>query len=83
MEVNVLQAKTDFSKLLHLLESKREESIIISRYGKPVAKIIPFTETPAAQRIGILKGEPYAPMTQEEFDRDNEKIANLLMDGEL
>lgn len=83
MEVNVIQAKTDLSKLLHLLETKKEESIIVSRYGKPIAKIIPFDDTPVSNRIGILKSKPYTSMTQEEFDKDNEAIAEMLQEGEL
>lgn len=83
MEVNVIQAKTDLSKLLHLLETKKEESIIVSRYGKPIAKIIPFDDTPVSNRIGILKNQPYTSMTQEEFDKDNEAIAEMLQEGEL
>ena len=82
MEVNVIQAKTDFSKLIHLLEDKEEDVIVVSRYGKPVAKIIPYNEPAISARIGVLKGQPYVPMTQEEFDKDNDEIAKLLMDGE-
>ena len=78
MEVSVLQAKTDFSKLLHLLEDKKEESIIVSRHGKPVAKIISFEAAPVSARIGVLKDYPYKSMTQEEFDANNEEIAKLL-----
>ena len=77
MEVSILQAKTEFSKLIHLLEDKREDSITVSRYGKPVAKIILYEEQPAARRIGVLQGMPYKSMTQEEFDRDNKEIAEL------
>lgn len=78
MEVSILQAKTDFSKLLRLLESKQEDSITVQRYGKPVAKIILYDKPDVSKRIGILKGQPYVPMTQEEFDRDNDEIANRL-----
>lgn len=41
MEVSVLQAKTDLSRLLHLLETKQEDSITISRYGRPVYVMSP------------------------------------------
>ena len=39
MQVNILEAKTNFSKLIRLLETKKEDSITIARNGKPVAKI--------------------------------------------
>ena len=40
MQVNILEAKTDFSKLIRMLETKREESITVARNGKPVAVIM-------------------------------------------
>lgn len=83
MEVSILQAKTDFSKLIHMLESKEEESVIVCRYGKPVAKITAYEKPDVTRRIGILKGQPYVSMTQEEFDQDNEDIAKMLIDGDL
>ncbi len=50
---SVNQAKTQLSKILTLLESNDE--IIITRYGKPVARVIPY-ETPKIKReFGILK----------------------------
>ena len=78
MEVNVIQAKTDLSKLLHLLETKQEDSITVSRYGKPIARIVPYNDIPVSNRIGILKDQPYISMSQEEFDRNNDEIAMLL-----
>lgn len=83
MEVSILQAKTDFSKLIHMLESKEEEAVIVHRYGKPVAKITAYQKPDVSRRIGILKGQPYVSMTQEEFDQENERIAKLLLDSEL
>ena len=39
MQVNILEAKTELSKLIRLIETGREDQIIIARYGKPVAKM--------------------------------------------
>jgi prevent-host-death family protein len=39
MEVNIHEAKTHFSKLLRRVAAGEE--IVISRAGKPVAKIVP------------------------------------------
>ena len=80
MQVNILEAKTDFSKLLRLLESKREESIIVARNGKPVAVITPYQEKPVSKRIGIAKGKFHDP---EDFDTYNNEIASLLTGGSL
>ncbi len=78
MQVNVLEAKTDFSKLLRLLETKREESITVARNGKPVAVITLYQEKPVSQRIGIAKGKFHDP---EDFDKYDEEIADLLTGG--
>ena len=39
IQVNVLEAKTDLSKLIRLLETKREDVIRVARNGKPVVEI--------------------------------------------
>ena len=82
MEVSIAQGKAEFSNLIRMLESKREESITITRYGKPVAQITVPQPAPVSKRIGALKNHPYQPLTQEEFDKNNEKIAKLLIEGE-
>ncbi len=51
--INVHDAKTNFSKLLDRAE--RGEEIIISRGGKPVAKLIPIG-VPAPRVAGLLSG---------------------------
>ena len=83
MEVNVLQAKTDFSRLLHLLETKQEDSITISRYGKPVAKITAFTGNREPRKLGIYQNLGLRSHDLEEIDQDNEEIAETLMGGGL
>lgn len=57
MQVNILEAKTDLSKLVRLLETGKEERIIIARYGKPVVKMTICQEVPVAKRIGVAKGK--------------------------
>ena len=56
MQVNILEAKTDFSKLIRLLETKKEDYITVARNGKPVVKITLINEVPVSRRIGIAKG---------------------------
>ena len=75
MQVNILEAKTDFSKLVRMLESQKEDSIIIARNGKPVAKMVAIHETPVSNRIGIARGKFKSPT---DFDADNAEIAALL-----
>ena len=53
MQVSILQAKTDFSKLVRILESKQEDAVIISRYGKPIVQITLYKDVPVSKRIGV------------------------------
>jgi prevent-host-death family protein len=62
MEVNVHEAKTHFSKLLQRVAAGEE--IIISKAGKPVARIVPITDR-AQRRFGIDRGVFEVP---EDFD---------------
>ena len=80
MQVNILQAKTDFSKLIRLLESGRESSITIARNGKPVAKIVLADAPEVSKRIGAAKGVFTAP---DDFDAANKEAADMLMEGSL
>ena len=80
MQVGVFKAKTDFSKLIKLVESKREESITVARNGKPVAKIVPYESAPVSKRIGIAKGKFTVP---DDFDAGNKEIAAMLTRGDL
>ena len=80
MQVNILKAKTDFSKLIRILESKREDAITVARNGKPVAQITLIPSTPISNRIGIAKGKFNSPVN---FDENNAEIAEMLTGGSL
>ena len=80
MQVNILEAKTEFSKLLRILESGREDSITVARNGKPIVKMTLINEAPVSARIGIGKGKF---TIKGEFDQDNEAIADMLTGGAL
>jgi prevent-host-death family protein len=53
MEVNIHEAKTHLSKLLRRVVAGEE--IIISKAGRPLAKIVPFA-SPALRRFGMDRG---------------------------
>lgn len=68
LRVNVHEAKTPLSKLLERV--MYGEEIIISKAGKPVAKLIPIT-TPTSERIPgndkgavVIKPEFEEPLTE-------------------
>ena len=80
MQVNNLEAKTNFSRLILLLETKKEDFIIVARNGKPISEITLINETPVSDRIGSAKGK----FTMKcDFDADNDAIAELMMEGIL
>lgn len=73
-QVNVLDAKTNFSKLLMLLETKQESEVIICKNNKPVAKITPMNTTDVSKRLGIAKGKLVYP---DDFNDGDEEIAKM------
>ena len=38
-KMNVLEAKTNFSKIISMLENHEEDEVIVARAGKPVVRI--------------------------------------------
>ena len=80
MQVNILEAKTDFSKLIRLLETKREDAITVARNGKPVVRMTLINQTPVSKRIGVARGKF---TVQGDFDADNGEIADMLTGGAL
>ena len=59
MEVNIHQAKTHLSRLLQRVAGGEE--ITIARAGKPVARLISVTASPAVRPLGMDKGRFRVP----------------------
>ncbi len=75
--VNMLEAKTNLSRLVDAVESGAQREVIIARNGKPAARLVPL-EHRRPSILGIMEGEfPGYDPTLEEFDADNEAIAKL------
>lgn len=74
MQVNILEAKTNLSNLVRMVETGQEERIIIARYGKPVVKMVKYNDVPVSKRIGIAKGKLKSP---EDLDKYNDEIAEM------
>ena len=77
MQVNILEAKTNLSSLVKLVEQGKEENIIIARYGKPVVKMVLYNDAPVSRRIGVAKGKLRSP---EDLDKYNDEIAEMFGD---
>jgi prevent-host-death family protein len=81
--VNMLQAKTNLSRLVEAVESGAEQEIIIARNGKPAARLVAIAPKPTGKRrLGGLAGK-YPPMSLEEFNADDEEIAKLFLGSKL
>lgn len=52
--VSMFEAKTNLSRYVASVEEQREPYIVITRSGKPVAKIVPFAEEKPC-RVGLAE----------------------------
>ena len=73
-QMNVLEAKTNFSKIIGMLERKEENEVIVARAGKPVVKITYIEPVDVSKRIGIAKGKFVVP---DDFDEPDEEIERM------
>ena len=71
-----MEAKTDFSNVIHLQESGREDAIIAAKNDRSVAKMILLEDSPVSRRIGIAKGIFRAP---EDFNANNDEADAILI----
>ena len=76
--VNMLQAKSNLSRLVEAIEQGKEREIIIARNGRPAARLVPLEASPPGQRIGIAKG---AFMVPDDIDAHNDEVAGLFLGG--
>jgi len=72
--VNMLEAKSNLSRLVEAVESGAEEEIVIARNGKPAARLVPVARAKSGKRIGVAKGKFEAPDPDEAIDAAIEKL---------
>ena len=74
--VNMLDAKSSLSKLVHDLETGGADEFIIARNGRPAARLVPLTVPQADRslRIGVAKGRFKVP---DDIDQLNVDITKL------
>jgi prevent-host-death family protein len=70
--VNVHQAKTQLSKLLDQIEAGEE--VVISRHGKPVARMSPVEGELPPRQPGALKGKIWIADNFDAFDEELEEM---------
>ncbi len=75
--VNIAEAKAQLSRLVERVE--RGEVVLIGRYGRVVAKLVPPEAPPKPRRVpGVWKGQIWiAP----DFDEPNAEMARMMEEG--
>ena len=73
-QVNMLEAKTDLSKLVRSLETYNEDVIYIARDGKPIVMMTRIPQQEASGRIGAAKGILKLPDSFDEWDKEIEDM---------
>lgn len=77
--VNMLDAKTNLSRLVESLEQGTEREFVIARNGRPAARLVPLGQTHAKQkRLGVAKGRFVVP---DDIDTHNHEVAQLFQGG--
>ena len=72
--MNMLEAKTNLSRLVEAVESGAETEIVIARNGKPAARLVPLRSEPVGVRIGLAKGKFTMP---DDIDGANDLILEM------
>lgn len=80
-QVNMHEAKTHLSRLVERVEGGEE--IVISRAGKPAAKLVPMPQAkPGRRKLGGWEGKFEMP-SDEEWERMDKEIEQLFEEGEI
>lgn len=74
--VNMLQAKSNLSRLVESLEQGIEREIIIARNGRPAAKLVPIDTAVVQQRLGVARGAFEVP---DSIDQNNAEVSRLFL----
>jgi prevent-host-death family protein len=70
---NLHDAKNQLSELVAAIENGSESEIIITRNGKPAARLVHLTRPPAPIRLGLAKGR----YVMDDIDDANDQIKAL------
>jgi prevent-host-death family protein len=72
--VNMLEAKSNLSRLVEAVESGTVAEIVIARNGRPAARLVAIQAPKTGRRIGIAKGRFKVP---DSIDDNETAIAAL------
>ena len=74
--VNMLEAKSQLSRLVESIELGNTDAIIIARNGRPAAKLVSIQTQRGHVRIGIAKGLFEVP---DDIDTHNAEVAEMFL----
>lgn len=77
-QVNMLEAKTQLTRLVEAIETGEHSEIVIARSGRPVARLTTLDRSRRERRLGVAAGQFTAP---ESIDSVNPQIAELFGQG--
>ncbi len=77
--VNMLEAKSQLSRLVESIESGSADAIIIARNGRPAAKLVNIQTQAQQMRLGVAKGEFTVP---DDIDVHNAEVATMFLGAE-
>lgn len=69
---NIYQAKTHLSSLVDAALDGQE--VVIARSGKPLVRLVPYTQSMKQRKPGLLKGKIQMP---DDFNNSSEAILDL------
>ncbi|HYN78446.1 MAG TPA: type II toxin-antitoxin system Phd/YefM family antitoxin [Lamprocystis sp. (in: g-proteobacteria)] len=75
---NIVEAKTQLSRLVERVERGIDAEIVIARNDRPVARLVALAAPPVQRRIGVAKGQFVAP---DSIDLSHAEIECLMMGG--
>ena len=79
MQVNMLQAKTELSKLIASLEKNEQEQIYIARDGVPVAVLMLYQPDVKNRTLGLFNGKYAIP---DGLDEEDPEISEMMSGGQ-
>jgi antitoxin (DNA-binding transcriptional repressor) of toxin-antitoxin stability system len=72
--VEVVEAESKLPRWVAALERGEASGVVITRNGRPVARLLPAHAPSSAQRIGVAKGAFEVPNQAEGGDRERARL---------
>lgn len=73
-QVNMLEAKTELSKLVKMLETKQEDVIYLARNGHAIVQMTLIPKKETQNRIGVAEGKFEVPDDFDAWDKEMEDM---------